>query len=246
MARKNIIEIVIKADGTVAVRGIGKVGKALNTLGKGVATAGKKLKGFGKSILAINTKLTGGMGLQQVVAGLARFVKGSFDAAAAAERLGRATEGMAKGIGASGKSMVSAITQASNETISKVDAMKAANKAMLFGIVENEQEMAEMTQIAVTLGAAMGQSATKSIDDMTTALGRNSPLILDNLGLSIKLTDAYRIFADSIGVSVDSLTEEQKAMAFRKAALIEGRRVIEEMGGATVDAAGQAEQLGAA
>jgi hypothetical protein len=245
MARQNVIEIVIKADGTAAVRGIGKVGKGMNALGDKMDRAGKRVFGFGKSLSGIN-KLLGAVGLGLSAIVFARFIKGAFDAAAAAERLGRATDNLAKGIGASGNAMVKSITQASNETISKVDAMKAANKAMLFGIVENEQEMAEMTQIAVALGAAMGQSATKSIDDMSTALGRNSPLILDNLGLSIKLTDSYRIYAASIGVSVDSLTEEQKAMAFRKAALIEGRKRIEELGGVTVDAAGQTEQLGAA
>lgn len=68
----------------------------------------------------------------------------------------------------------------------------AYNKALMFGLVQNEQEMASLTRIAVTLGAAMGQSAAKSIDDLSTALGRNSPLILDNLGISIKLEDSYR------------------------------------------------------
>ena len=43
-------------------------------------------------------------------------------------------------------------------------------------------EMARLTEIAVTLGKAQGLTATQAINDMTTALGRQSLMILNNIG----------------------------------------------------------------
>jgi hypothetical protein len=166
------------------------------------------------------TAAAGVLGAQTMV----RFGKGAFDAAVQVEQLGVATENLSRQIGTTADEMVASIQAASSGTIDQLTAMQAANKAMLFGIIESKEEMGELTQIAITLGAAMGQDAAKSLDDLTTALGRNSPMILDNLGISLKLSDAYTLYAKSIGKAVDALSEEEKTMAFRKAALIEGKK----------------------
>jgi len=54
---------------------------------------------------------------------------------------------------------------------------------------------------------------------------------LDNLGITLKLTEAYKIYADKIGKSADALNAEEKAIAFREAALIKGMEAVERMGG---------------
>lgn len=209
-----------------------------NKAGKQADTFGKSIKGF-QSVLST-------LGLGLTIREVIQFGAEAFNAAAQAERLGTATDNLAKGIGASGQEMVDAITEASLGTVSKVGAMQAANKALLFDLVENSDQMAEMTQIAITLGAAMGQDATKSLDDLTTALGRQSPLILDNLGITLKLEEAYRIYAAQLGKNVDALTEQEKKQAFVNAALIKGREKVEELGGVTLDTAGKTEQMSAA
>ena len=57
--------------------------------------------------------------------------------------------------------------------------------------------MADMAGAAVTLGQAMGQGPNKSLDDLITALGRSSPLILDNLGLTVKVGEANKEYAEA-------------------------------------------------
>jgi hypothetical protein len=242
----NTIEVTITVDGKEATVTLTKVGDGIKKVGDKSQQASKPAKGFRTELNNLAREVGLAVTLGALVKGLGDFVVESFNAAAAAERLGAATNSMAQGIGESGESMVKAITESSNETISRTAAMEAANKAMLFNLVENSGQMEEMTQIAITLGAAMGQNATKSLDDLTTALGRQSPMILDNLGITLKLEEAYKIYAEELGKTVDALTEEEKKQAFVNAALIKGREAVEQLGGANLDSAATTEQLSAA
>jgi hypothetical protein len=181
-----------------------------------------------------------------MAAGVAAFARQSFLMAANAERLGRATENLARTFGVSGQAMVKAITDASNGTISSLDAMRMANKAMLLDVVKNEKEMSDLARIAIVLGQAMGKDAASAVDDLTTALGRQSPLILDNLGIKMNLTEAEARYAAMLGKTVDQLTEAEKKQAFLTAAWEKARQKAEQLGGVQIDTIGRIEQLTAA
>jgi len=230
----NKIEIVVVYDGKNVKAGIKGTSSEIKKLGSATEQAGKKTGIFGKS-LSLLKKALPVVGIGVVVAKLVSFGIESFKAAAAAERLGTATNNLAQAIGSSGNAMVEAITSASMETISRTDAMTAANKALMFDLVKNSDQMAELTKIAITLGAAMGQDATKSLSDMTTALGRQSPLILDNLGLIVDLEAETKKYAEANDKSVDSLTELERKQVFVNAALEQGRLKVAELGGVTLD-----------
>jgi hypothetical protein len=61
-------------------------------------------------------------------------------------------------------------------------------------------------------------------------------MILDNLGLTIKIGDANEAMAKQLGKSVEQLTAEEKQMALLNATLKAGNQLIEQVGG-NVDAA---------
>lgn len=186
------------------------------------------------------------LGAGGVAAGMGAFSKQSLLMAGNAERLGRATNSLARALGTSGEAMVRAITDASKNTISALDAMRMANKAMLLDVVKNEREMADLARIAIVLGQAMGKNAASAVDDLTTALGRQSPLILDNLGIKMNLTEAEARYAAMLGKTVDQLTEAEKRQAFLNAAWDKARQKAEQLGGVQIDTIGQLEQLTAA
>jgi hypothetical protein len=109
---------------------------------------------------------------------------------------------------------IEAIQSASRNTVSEMDAMTIANKALQFGIVANAEEMGRLTEVAVALGRVMGTDATKAFDDLTTAGARQSKLIADNLGIII---DMNRVSTDAAVLMRQnaSLTEDQaRAQAF--------------------------------
>src|SRR5690606_1745971 len=88
----------------------------------------------------------------------------------------------------------------------------------------------EVARVATILGRAVGQDATKSVDDLTVALARQSPMILDNLGVKMNLTEATAQYAASLGKTVDALTEEERKLAFASAAMEAARQKADDLG----------------
>ena len=76
-------------------------------------------------------------------------------------------------------------------TVSKLDLMEQANNAMLLGIADSEDQMAEMFDVAQRLAQALGQDARSGIESLVTGLGRQSKLMLDNLGIMVDTNASY-------------------------------------------------------
>ena len=95
----------------------------------------------------------------------------------------------------------------------------AALQAQRFGVVENAQEFAKLAEVATKLAVTSGQDAAKGIEDLTTALSRQSPMILDNLGITLRLGEAQDRYAETLGKATKDLTDAEKAEAFRVEAM---------------------------
>ncbi len=199
-----------------------------------------KMKEMGKDISSVGNKMTLALTVPLIAfGGLA------LKAANESARLTTALEGLAGGSEQAAE-FIKRINEVSLGTISNLDAMAVTTKALTLGVVDNADAMAELVEIAITLGRAQGLTATKAVDDLTTALGRQSPMILDNLGIQLKLTEAYDIYADQLGKTAEELSDTEKQQAFLNAALQKGGEVARKLGGIQEDAAAQTEQLGAA
>ena len=134
-------------------------------------------------------------------------------------------------IGQSGDRMLEVSKNKTKGLISDFDLMAAGNQAMLLGLPVTEQSLGTMAEAATVLGRAMKQDAGKSLQDLTTALGRSSPLILDNLGLTVKVGEANQAYGRELGKSTGELTEAEKKMAFYNAAMTAAQQKTEELGG---------------
>ena len=117
------------------------------------------------------------------------------------------------------------LQKATDNTVDSITLMKQANNALLLGIVENEDELANLMDTAQRLGRALGQDTAQAVESLTTGMGRQSKLMLDNLGIIVDTEKAYQNFAIAQGTTVSLLTDEQKKRAFN----IETMRTAEEM-----------------
>jgi len=111
-----------------------------------------------------------------------------------------------------------AIDKARAATMGFVDDVKLSQlaiEAQRLGVVKNADSFALLTQAATKLGMSVGQDATSSVESLVGALGRGETELLDNLGVTLKVGDAHKEYAKQLGVSVNALTDEQKAEAFR-------------------------------
>ena len=122
-------------------------------------------------------------------------------------------------IGESGEAMLQAGRAGSKGLVSDLEMIGAANKALLLGLPITASSFGMLAQTAVVLGKAMGAGPTQSFNDLITALGRSSPMILDNLGLSVQVGAANEAYARSVGKTADQLTDAEKKLAFYNAAL---------------------------
>ena len=114
-------------------------------------------------------------------------------------------------------STVESLRKATGGAVDDISLMTAANQYMNLSLPTGGME--EMWKAATTLGRAMGMDATQSINDFNTAVGRASPLILDNFGIALQASDAQRIYAEQIGKTAAELTEAEKKTAFQTVAI---------------------------
>lgn len=155
-------------------------------------------------------------------------------AGAEIERMAASFELVAGGT-AKSTEMLEKLRAASNGTISDMELMATANRAIMLGVTNDAEEMAKLLQIAAVRGRAMGVSTTKAFEDISTGIGRGSAMILDNLGIVVDSKKNYEDYARIIGKTAAELTKEEKAQALLNAVLQDGNRILAEAGGLAVD-----------
>lgn len=134
-------------------------------------------------------------------------------------------------VGETGEAFLKVSRGAAKGLISDLDLMQAANKGILLGLPMTSQSFGKMAETAIVLGRAVGQGPNKSLDDLMIALGRSSPLILDNLGLTVKVGEANDKYAAQLGKSSSALTEAEKKTAFYNAAMSAAEQKVASLGG---------------
>ena len=67
---------------------------------------------------------------------------------------------------------LSKFREATDGTVSDIDLMIQANNALLLGIVENDDQFADLIDSAQRLAKAVGQDALFGIESLTTGIGR--------------------------------------------------------------------------
>ncbi|MHA1876718.1 MAG: hypothetical protein ACTSUC_09780 [Promethearchaeota archaeon] len=103
------------------------------------------------------------------------------------------------------------LRKASKGLVSDFELVDNANKAMALGIAKNQ--ISELLEVATARAKIFGRTVPQAFQDLTIGIGRQSRLILDNLGIIIDLDDAYNEYAESIGKSSDALSELEKKQA---------------------------------
>ena len=127
------------------------------------------------------------------------------------------TDGFTKltaSVGSLSSTMLTKLRAATRGTVSDMELMRSTNNAVQFGIVKSEDQWARLAEAGRRLGQSVGRSTKDAMQDLALGIGRQSRLILDNIGLIVKVEDSQRAYAIAIGKTVDSLTEEEKRTAF--------------------------------
>lgn len=135
---------------------------------------------------------------------------------------------LAQSHGANAALMIEDLRAMSAETISTADLMQSAGSAMTLGIPADK--LTEMMEIARASSRITGQSITKSFQDISTGLSRQSKQILDNLGIVVNADDAYKKYAETNGIMGRALNDSEKKQAFINATMESGAVIVDSIG----------------
>jgi hypothetical protein len=105
-------------------------------------------------------------------------------------------------------------------------------------------ELLNIAKAAQKLNPALGDT-TFFYESLARGIKRTSPLILDNLGVIVKVGEANKEWAAILGKTVDELTAEDKALALLNSVLKTGGTLIDQVGGNTESATDSFDRLNA-
>lgn len=146
----------------------------------------------GQAILGAAKSVVNGLKDMAQTAATIPAIAGQFD------RLGGSIEEMRKG---------------SAGLIDDTELMKNFNKAASLVSVDFAKKLPNAMSLLGRAAAASGQDVNYMLESLVTGVGRVSPMILDNLGIQVSLTEATEAYAAKLGKSTKELSKQEQQTA---------------------------------
>ena len=212
------------AAGTEASKMGTRMSAAFESIKKSGADMGKELK---------STFLT----LGKTIAGVGAATYGLFKLVEAGEKAGNVSSSFERLSSSMGDSSVvlDEMRRATGGAVDDQTLMLSANKLLIADLGLSKDQMAKLGAAAVTMSHAMGTTAASAMADLAKGIARQSPMILDNLGIIVKEEEALNKYAKANGVAVEALDERTKKIIFLNATM-EALDVATQNLGASQDA----------
>ena len=208
-------------------------------------TTEKESKGMVDSFKSIGTAVKA-VFVGTVVTSLAKGVQWLARAHDQQRVLEQSSRRLARSIGQDYKRIEQSIVSGLNNAISRADALRFANQAILLGLPVTAKSMEDLSRAALRLGRAMGVGPTQALESLVVGIGRQSKLWLDNLGIIVDVEKAHADYATQLGKTVQELTDAEKKLAFYNATMEQVRAKSAELGEVTAGVAEKQAQLNAA
>lgn len=220
------------------LKALGKLGKAaglagLRALGRSFANVGKSIVRFGTHIhqyalKPLNIFRRSIFNLKNII--IVVLAREAIQRAMQIDSVTAGFDNLSASIGTTGSKLKKDLRAALRGTVSDFDLMKTANNAMILKVAQTGDQLAELAQIARVLGRAVGRDAVDAFNDLATGIGRQSRLILDNLGIVVNVGKAWDDYANSLGKSAEELSDWQRRAAFQEAVIQQGREMMLVLG----------------
>lgn len=148
--------------------------------------------------------------------------------------LGESFDKLTASVGQTSQTMLTELRQAANGTVADFDLIRQTNVALAGAVGQFGEEfgrkLPKLLEIARAQAKATGQSVDFLFQSIVTGIKRGSPLLIDNIGLVLKVGEANEAYAESVGKTVEQLTAEEKQIAILNATLEAGQTVLDIYG----------------
>ncbi len=199
-----------------------KTDSSFQSLTQSAQKVNSTLTGIGRTLLGTGLGVTTLTGLIMGLGGEAASLQG---VQAAFENLGGSLETM---------------QEATQGLVSSKQLMQSFNRAAMLVSRDFAQELPEAMGYLQQVAMATGDSMDYLLNSIVIGVGRLSPLILDNLGISIKLSDAYEEWSAKTGIATKEMSKSQQQVAVMDATMAALRRNFGDTSAATSTAAMEA------
>lgn len=187
---------------------------------------------FGRAFSGVETAL---LGIAAVGAKVGKsLLKDIYDAGPIAN-IEKVYHNMTTNFGIDSEKLMKELRAASYGAVDDFELMQKANLSMIGSGKEFGKFFAEslpkLMKISRESAKAQGVDVEYAFNSITTGIKRMSPMILDNLGFQISLTEATEAYAASVGKTSKELSKEEKQMAVLNLVLAQGDDLINSTGG---------------
>ncbi|HUW09716.1 MAG TPA: hypothetical protein VM537_08295 [Anaerolineae bacterium] len=117
------------------------------------------------------------------------------------------------GITGNAEGMISKLREGSLGLVKDADLMKSYNQAAQLVSKTFADQLPDAMGYLSKVAAATGQDMGFMLDSLVKGVGRVSPMILDNLGIQVNLTEATEAYAKVLGKDVKELTKAEAQTA---------------------------------
>ena len=223
-SKKVFIDVVVDDKGTTKRVSVNarKLGIELENLGVSARTADRNMKGAAqtsssgtKNFSKMAQGISGG-----IVPAYAAFAAQMFALSAAFEFFKRASdvsllrksqENFAASTGLAMKTVTNSLRDASRGMLGFREAAQAAAIGAAKGF--STSQLVALTEGAAKASAALGRGYQDTFDRLLKGVSKAEPELLDELGITLRLEDATKRYADALGLSRDQLTTSQRSQA---------------------------------
>ena len=235
MADTITVTYKVNEDGSLSkiAKGADKAAKATDKASKAAAGHNKQQKGVAGATSNTTkgfSKMTTGMsgGLVPAYATLAANVfalSAAFGLLSRNDAIAKLNEGLELTGLAAGKNlgMLSRkLQEVTGHAISSEESMRAVAIGTSAGF--SDEQLLGLTEVAKGAALALGRNMPDAIDRLIRGAAKLEPEILDELGIMVRLDDATKDYAKSVGKTVGQLTQFERRMAFTNAVIDQGQQ----------------------
>lgn len=236
----NIIDILIKAK-DMASGAFKDVGNAMKKLGDNTSKVEKGTESFSDSWEMMVTGINQGI---HVIQRIGQVIQAAFDYTYAGAQVVQTKKAFASLMDTIdvGTDVLDDWRESVGGTVSDMELMTGfqtlaagTSKELTKAFSDNNAALLEISKAASALNPHLGDTAFM-YESITRGIKRNSPLILDNLGIVVKSGEANEEYAKQLGKTVQQLTAEEQQQALLNAVLKSGGRLVEQLGGSVESA----------
>jgi hypothetical protein len=234
-----------KISGSLKVEGAEETAAKIKSASGQVDKAQASMDGAGKSAIDLSSVLgSTGAAFTTASVAAASFVK-TFDTVmdfgkegAVVAQTAESFQRLVENIGGS-SDVLRELQKASKDTIDDQSLMSSTT-ALLSGtsgklskaLLASTPALMEMAKAANKLNPALGDTSYM-YQSLALGIKRASPMILDNLGITVSIEQANRKYAESIGKTTEELSKEEQQFALLNAVMEKGQTLINQAGGTT-------------